>query len=263
MFSIDHDYHIHTNLSACSHDPLMTPQNLLPIVQEEGLREVVITNHFWDSRMPGADEWYGPQDLAHVRKAFPLPQRPGIKMRFGCETEYCGGEKIGISPESYDAFDFIIVPFNHLHNHFSRPADCVTPLQVAELYMKHFQELLTLPLPWRKVGVAHLTCPLTYPGEKLYQVFEALDGNRLRKCFRMISAKGAGVELNAACFRPGWEKHEGVFLNIYRLAREEGCKFYLGSDAHSLTDLKRLKEYLPSVIHKLELSDGDRYAIAP
>lgn len=261
MFSIDHDYHIHTSLSTCCHDAAMTPSNILPIVKQQGCREIVITNHFWDKNMPGADDWYGPQDLAHIQKLLPLPDCKDLAVYFGCETEFCGGEKIGISPDSYDAFDFIIVPFNHLHNNFSRPVDCVTPGQVAQLFMDHFEQLLAINLPWKKMGIAHLTCPLTYPGENLYQIFEQLDSSRLRQCFRQLKAWGAGIELNAACFNPGWEQHENTFLEIYRLAKAEGCKFYCGSDAHSLESLPRLNKNLLPVVEKLGLTALDQYII--
>lgn len=261
MFKLDHDYHIHTNLSTCSKDPQMTANNIVQSSIEQGYNEIVITNHFWDEKIPGADEWYAPQNLYHLKKVLPLPEAQGMRVHFGCETEFCGGTKIGISPESYDAFEFIIVPFNHLHNNFSRPVDCVTTAQVAQLYVEHFEQLLVLSLPWTKVGIAHLTVPLTYPGEKLYEVIEQLDPIRMRECFRKICEMGAGVELNAACFKQGWHAHKEVFLSVYSMAKEEGCKFYCGSDAHNITDMPRLKENLKEVIDILRLSDSDRFRI--
>lgn len=259
MFALDHDYHIHTTLSTCCHDPNMTPERLIPVCREEGRKEIVLTNHFWDALMPGADAWYGPQNLAHVRKILPLPEETDILVHFGCETEFCGGKKIGISPESYDAFEFIIVPFDHLHNHFSRPVDCTTPEQVAALYMDHFEDLLQLDLPWRKIGIAHLTCSLTYPGPRLHEVFEHMDAARLSRCFDFLAAKGAGVELNADCFKPGWETYRDTFLSVYRLAERSGCKFYCGSDAHALATLRTLRPNLAPVVEALGLTEAHRF----
>lgn len=261
MFDLNHDYHIHTTLSTCCGDPEMTPAHAVSRCAAAGFAELVITNHFWDAKMPGADDWYAPQDLMHVQKALPLPQAEGVKVRFGCETEFCGGSKIGISPESYGAFDFIIVPFTHLHNNFSRPVDCVSTAQVAALYMDHFEDLIRIDLPWRKVGIAHLTCQLTYPGPKLHEVFAQLDDRRLRPVFRFLADKGAGIELNAGCFRPGWEEHRDTFLHIYRLAGECGCKFYCGSDAHALDALTRIHQWLPPVAETLGLTEKEQFRI--
>ena len=261
MFDLDHDYHIHTTLSTCCHDPLMTLEKILPICRETGYKEIVITNHFWDAQMPGADDWYGPQNLEHVRSLLPLPSDGQVRLRFGCETEFCGGTKIGISKDSYDCFEWIIVPFNHLHNHFSRPVDCTTTGQVANLYMDHFEDLMAMSLPWKKVGIAHLTCPLTYPGPKLHEVFEQLDAARMRRCFRFLAQQGAGIELNAACFMHGWEEWQETFLAVYRWAKEEGCRFYCGSDAHQLDSLGAIKANLPQVIALLGLTEEQRYHI--
>lgn len=261
MFTLDHDYHIHTSLSTCCHEDQMTPENIIPVCKSENHTEIVLTNHFWDAKMPGADDWYGPQDLNWVKQLLPLPTENGMKIRFGCETEFCGGKKIGISPESYSEFSFIIVPFTHLHNHFSRPVDCTTPEQVANLFMDHFEDLLSIDLPWKKVGIPHLTCPLVYPGPRLHEVFEHMNNGRLEKCFDFLAKAGAGIELNAACFNPGWEQYRDTFLNIYRLAKHAGCKFYTGSDAHALETLKNINQNLPAVIEALGLQNSDRYYI--
>lgn len=239
----------------------MTADAILKVLEEEGIREAYITNHLWDADMPGADDWYGPQDIAHVSRVLPLPQSDEVKMGFGCETEFCGGQKIGLSPAHYDVFDFIIVPFNHLHNNFSRPKDVVTPAQVAALFADHFEDLLTHPLPWKKTGIAHLTCGLTYPHENLYEVFDLLDEKRMRKIFDVLAKRGAGIELNAGCFNPGWEEHESSFLRLYRMAKEAGCTFYCGSDAHSLEGLPKLKKQLQPVVGLLGLRGEDRFRI--
>lgn len=262
MLLTDHDYHIHTALSTCCGDERMTMENIIPALQAAGIREACITDHMWDRRMPGADDWYGPQDVDHVRRNLPFPPSGDLKLYFGCETEFCGGTKIGISPESYDVFDFIIVPFNHLHNNFSRPVDCVTPEQVARLFVDHFEDLTRIPLPWHKVGIAHLTCALTYPGENLHRVFELLDYDRLAGIFQKLQAYGAGIELNGGSFKDDWQAHEETFLRIYRVAKAQGCKFYCGSDAHAVGALERVPTLLPIVIEKLGLTQADQFRFA-
>lgn len=261
MFKLDHDYHLHTTLSTCCNEDIMDIEHIVPVCREEGKKEILIANHFWDRLMPGADDWYGPQDLDHVRKILPLPEEPDMRVRFGCETEFCGGKKIGISPESYDCFDFIVVPFTHLHNNFSRPVDCTTPVQVANLYMDHFEDLLQIDLPWEKVGIPHLTCGLVYPGPHLKEVFEALDYPRLCRCFDFLAEKGAGIELNAGCFGEYWKNNQAVMTEIYHVAKNSGCKFYCASDAHSLKSLRNINNNIPAIAEVLGLTDKDRYYI--
>lgn len=261
MFTLDHDYHLHSTLSTCCEDPRMIPENIIPICREEKKKEILIANHFWDRLMPGADDWYGPQDLQHVKKILPLPEESDMRVRFGCETEFCGGKKIGIAPETYDEFEFIVVPFTHLHNHFSRPRDCTTPVQVANLFMDHFEDLLQIDLPWKKVGIPHLTCFLVYPNDRLKEVFEAMDYPRLSKCFDFLAEKGAGIELNAGCFGQYWKDHLDVMTEIYRVAKKSGCKFYCASDAHSLEGLRSINANIPAIAEELGLTDADRYTI--
>lgn len=62
------------------------------------------------------------------------------------------------------------------------------------------------------------------------EVFERMDPERLKPVFRKFAQLGAGIELNADCFLPGWREQEDAHLKLYRIARDEGCKFYCGSD---------------------------------
>jgi histidinol phosphatase-like PHP family hydrolase len=45
-------------------------------------------------------------------------------------------------------------------------------------------------------------------------------------------------------------------MRIFRIAKETGCKFHFGSDAHSLEDIDRLQKLRP-FIDELELTDDD------
>ena len=85
-FQIDHDLHIHTQLSTCSQNPEQTADRILAYAKEYGLKEICVTDHYWDSAVPGASKWYVPQNFDNISKVLPLPQADGIKFRFGCET---------------------------------------------------------------------------------------------------------------------------------------------------------------------------------
>ena len=59
--------------------------------------------------IPGANEFYGGQGLAHVSQSLPLPESDKVRFLFGCETEYCGEGKLGIAPEHYDQFSLSLI----------------------------------------------------------------------------------------------------------------------------------------------------------
>ena len=74
-----HDLHIHTNLSACSTDPMQTVESIVDYAAKHGIATVGITNHVWDREIPGASEWYAPQDFDHI-------SRPGTAKACACAS---------------------------------------------------------------------------------------------------------------------------------------------------------------------------------
>jgi len=265
--TITHDLHVHTSLSSCSKDPEMTPENIFSNAAANGYDTICITDHVWDSNIPGASKWYSKQDINHISKSIEQIQsvvmrsNQNIRFCFGCETEYCGGNKLGLSEQSFDLFDFVIIPVNHFHMiDFVRPSNINTPPLVAELFLSRLEELQQLNLPWRKIGIAHFTTSLTFREGKVDDVLKFMPAHRLMRVFEFFANHGAGIELNAGCFREGWENNSEILLKPYMLAKHAGCKFYFGSDTHKFKDLSRIY-WLESVISLLELSKDDIYMI--
>jgi len=114
---IDHDVHVHTQLSACCNDPEATPGAMLARAKDSGLRLIGFADHLWDERCPGASSWYAPQNVAHVEsiRAALGNAPPGIQILVGCESEYRGNGVVGISAESATRFDFVLLPMSHFH----------------------------------------------------------------------------------------------------------------------------------------------------
>ena len=105
-FKFDHDYHIHSKISSCSNDPEQTAERILQYACDNNLREICITDHYWDSAVDGASNWYKPQDFEHISAAKPLPKADGVKFLFGCETDMDKFFTVGIPKERFDDFDF-------------------------------------------------------------------------------------------------------------------------------------------------------------
>lgn len=262
-FPIDHDLHCHTCLSSCSNDPEMTPVAIIKYAKEHNYTCQCITDHLWDRAAPGPSGWYAPQDIEHVSKNLPLPDGGDMRVVFGCETEYCGGKKIGLTKENYDKFDFIVIPPNHFHMvNFVRPDTYNTEELVADLFVTRLEELLELDLPWHKVGIAHMICGLIFHEGSPARVYNLIDEKRFRAAMRKFAERGTGIEINVSSFAPGWrENEEDARLRILRFAKDEGCKFYLATDAHHPGELVQMQERAPEIVELLGLTADDLYTI--
>ena len=68
-FQIDHDYHIHSLLSARSRDPEQTTERILQYARDNGMRRVCITDHYWDAAVLGSSKCYEPQNFEHISRS--------------------------------------------------------------------------------------------------------------------------------------------------------------------------------------------------
>ena len=171
--------------------------------------------------------------------------------------------RIGISPKRFDAFDFAIIPTTHFHmTGFTVPADCVSPQQKARLWLDKLNALLDMDLPFRKIGLAHLTCGLIDADrEKYLGILARLDTDDLVRVFRKAARVGVGVELNADDMKFADTERDTV-LRPYRIAQSVGCKFYCGSDAHHPCALDAAPARFARAVAALDLTEAEKFTIA-
>jgi sugar phosphate isomerase/epimerase len=193
-FIVDHDLHIHSNLSTCSRCPEQTPERIAQYAVEEGLKTICLTNHFWDETIPGASNWYMPQDYPHIASAKPLPQPEGIRFLFGCETELDQNLTLGISRERMALMDFIIIPTTHFHMNFA-----LTEAQRQDrvgAWLCRLGAVLDMDLPFHKVGLAHLTCTLINRDREEYlKILAALPEKEMTALFQKAAKLGVGLAI--------------------------------------------------------------------
>ena len=136
------------------------------------------------------------------------------------------------------------------------------PECLARLWVEKLDALLDMDLPFKKIGIAHLVCYLIGGGDDvLYQnTLAALEDKELRRIFGRICAAGAGVEINKGDFSFD-HGAESDILRIFRIAKEEGCKFYLGSDSHHPKGFEKSKDIFERAIKLLELHESDKFII--
>ena len=262
-YTVDHDLHIHSHISLCSQDPEQTNENILRHAKEKGLKTICITDHFWDEAVEGASEWYAEQDYRHIASAKPLPRDEDVRFLFGCETELNASLTLGLSEEKYDLFDFIVIPTTHFHmkGYTLSEEEMSSPENKAKAWLTRLEAVLNMPLPFHKVGIAHLTCGLMAPTREEYlELLNLIPDGEMRKLFTRAATLGVGIELNSSDMNFA-DSETDVVLRIYRVAKECGCKFYLGSDAYHPKSLHNSTAILEKAVDLLALTEDDKFIL--
>ena len=257
-FVADHDFHIHSTVSPCCHDEKQTPQAILEYAVKNGFRKICLTNHLWDEAVKSDAEWHHMQRLECLKSALPLPQAEGVSFLFGAEADMDYNFVLGAGDKALEMLDFIAVPTTHMHlagNTVKKRLE--TPEQAAEIWLVRLRELLKKDLPWHKIGIAHLTCGHIFK-DRTPEVIRLLSDEDLFTVFSDCAGKSAGIELNMKTLSMS-EEQKSILLRPYYIAKDCGCKFYLGSDAHKREALDTAKENFENIITLLDLKEKDKF----
>ena len=262
-YKIDHDLHIHSSLSLCSRDPEHNTASILKYAEDFGLETICLTDHFWDERVEGAWSWYRSQDYAHVCQALPLPRSEKVNFLFGVETELDKDLNLAITRERYDSFDFVVIPTTHLHMESNiKEEDASSPEGRARAWLTRFDGVLNMDIPFYKTGIAHLTCTLIAEAHEDYlKVLELLPKESLERLFSRAASLGVGIELNRASLDCEDDAERELRLRPFRIAKAQGCKFYLGTDAHHPEHFIGAREVYERVIDDLSLTEEHKFHI--
>ena len=69
-----------------------------------------------------------------------------------------------------------------------------------------------------------------------------------------------GIELNTKTIFTS-EEEKSILLRPYYIAKDCGCKFYLGSDSHKAEALKGAKENFERIITLLDLKEENKFKV--
>jgi histidinol phosphatase-like PHP family hydrolase len=200
-----------------------------------------------------------------VHQSLPLPQAEGVEFLFGVETEMTKDNVVAISPERYDDFAFVIIPVSHFHmqGFALSMEDAATPEGRANRFMDKMEALLDMPLPFHKIGLAHLANDTIGNRElDMYcQVLGLLMNDRMERLFKKAAQLGVGIELNTSCFLFKSQEEEDAVIDFYALAKKCGCKFYFGTDAHRPEDFEGRKAVAERAVELLGLTEDDKFVI--
>ncbi len=262
-FKLDHDLHIHSNISSCSYGEEQTPERILRYAEENGFQKICLTDHYWDETIDGAIPWYQEQNFEHINAAKPLPRSNKVQFLFGCETELTHDLVLGISKERFSDFDFVIIPTTHMHmDDFTiTEKDTVSFKTRADAWVRRLDAVLSMDLPFYKIGIPHLTTGLIAPIREQYlEVVKEISENDMYRLFKQAAKVGVGIEINSTVMNFA-DADASLALLPYQIAKESGCKFYCGSDAHEEEHFSYAKARLERGVDLLGLSEDDKFII--
>ncbi len=235
---IDHDLHVHTFLSYCSRDDSANVAQYVENAKKNGIRRIGFADHMWDDALPSPiPEFYVGQNFDHLARTHgeiaAFAGETDVEMLFGCETDYDYARRdIALTEETAQKFDFILVP--NSHTHIVMPKEFYEPKEKHARFMfDAFMDVMNSPLAKYVSAMVHpfdaVGCP--YDRRLLYPL---ISDAQYREAFCAAREKGIAIEVNTSCFDKYTicEIMDHPAMEMFEIARDCGCFFTFGSDAH-------------------------------
>lgn len=258
---LTYDIHIHTNLSDCAERDA-TLENYITAAKRDGLKILGFSDHLWDDSVTEPTNWYRPQNVAHViqlKELLPSSREiDGIKLLFGCETEFINDGTLCLSEEHMKLFDYILVPHSHTHMSAVMPREYMADHQKhAGFLMDSFLRLIRHPLATRITAVAHPFAPGT-KHENFNAIQSLIPDSYLYEAFSEAKEKGIAMEINGSCltYLSDSEIPFCEYVRIYSIAKKCGCLFTYGSDSHDYRFERKL-EVIERFFEQCRITDDD------
>ena len=259
---IDRDLHIHTYLSACCADKTnQTPARILQLATDMGLTTLGFSDHIWANPAIVPSKWYQPQDETQISRLRSdlAGLTPKIKTLVGCEADMIAPGQFGITRKFAAQLDYVLLSCSHFHmqGFVEQPAGA-TPRAVGEHLLKFFLSGVQAGLA---TAIAHPFLPCGFM-ERYDEILAALTDAELRDAFGVARERGVGIEITTG-FLPQVSDRPFSLETPTRLlwlAKQAGCKFTFGSDAHDPARQKKLP-LLECFVRALDLGPQDMVAL--
>ena len=235
---ITQNLHMHTSLSSCAVRDASVAGYVEDAVNDGQLKLLGFTDHLWDGDVPGATRWYSPQNVEHVlqlKKEIPESREMnGIKLLFGCETEFINGGILCLTEEHAELFDYLLVPHSHCHMNVVMPREYAEDHKLyAKFLMDSFMRLVTHPMKEKITIAAHPFVAGT--SHAMYNTIQSnIPNSYFYEAFAAAKEADIAIEMNGSClvYLPEEEIPNCEYVRIFSIAKECGCRFTYGSDAH-------------------------------
>ena len=232
------DMHVHTALSPCGWSE-MSIEAIIRAAEAQGIKHLAITDHIH----PGTDRAI----VAQVKEELSRAEK-SIDVYVGCEADITAVGAHEVDQKLLELTDFVMVSASHFHETFISQPRSASKSDVA----RHFLEMFSYAASLDFVDViAHplYVMPDTYDQRAPAE----LDTEDLMPAIRMLKKNNIAVEISRRALAPA---QTPFLLSFYRLCKQEGVKFSIGSDAHRLADVGRTKLVEP-LVTELDLKDDN------
>ena len=254
----DHDLHVHTYLSACCHEKeRQTPSAILSLAEDMGVNTIGFTDHVWvNPELPPSD-WYRPQDESQISKLRADLAAVSTRIRFlvGCEADMIAPGEYGITPQFAEELDFVLLACSHFHMRgFVAQPEGKTPRHLAEHMLKFFRSGVSSGLA---TSIAHPFFPCGHL-DTYDEAIGSISDQELMDVFGVAAEHGVALEITTS-FLPSQPDRAFSLetpVRFLSIAKQAGCRFTLGTDAHSPESQKRLPE-LVALTKPIGLTEED------
>ncbi len=260
------DLHVHTNLSLCA-PRTTTLESYLPYCMENGICQLGVSNHIYKPELLSVrkiDD--SPVELAlRIRKDIDeLSGKYPIDLLLGCEVETFFGQQPTLSKADSRFFDYVLLAPSHIFNlmHEYAHFDLSTPLKVHDLILEQFRRacLIEFDAP---IGICHPLYPISCPWEQ--EIVDSFTRDELEECFRLAAERDISIEIHACLMRKGTKLDaDGLspsYLRMLSIAKECGCKFHFGSDAHEPAVFDGANSGLELAARRLGITRDDLWSV--
>lgn len=260
----DSDLHVHTNISPCG-VRTSTPDKYFPTCKETGIKTIGFSNHFWDSDIPGAPDWYQPLGvdcLMQIREQ--ITDTLGVQTLIGAECEFFG--KLALTYEHSKMFDYMLITTSHFHEEVTI---CDIPLNdytdairlLCQRFLLGVAAGAKLPIP---VSMAHIFHPLGDLGQYQDEIIAGISDREFLEMFGFAAESRVAIEVHLPTvkhYKPEWGDYSEQAARMYRLAKKAGCKFTLGSDEHNWESFIHKSRHIRLIAEKIGITEDDMMEI--
>lgn len=264
---LQHDIHMHTNLSLCAPRET-TMATYLSLCEEEKISLLGFSDHlYYDHHLErrGITGETGLERVLKIREEMErMKDKTPVRMLLGCEVENFFGQPESLLPGEAGVFDYVLIAASHIMNHTKEyeKFDLTTPDKLRKMVMEQFVRACELEYPV-PAGICHPLYPIVSPWEQ--EVVDGMTNAQLEECFKLAASKGKSIEIHACLYRNGTRlDKEGLspsYLRLLCIAKECGCKFHFGSDAHNAEQFRGKHKLLLRAAERAGITSEDMWSV--
>ncbi len=241
---LDLNMHVHTWRSACA-KPEMTLEAIEHAAASAGIRYLGLSDHI---------DRLADNDRPKLNRLDVGGREWEVDFLIGCEATVLSPTALAITTEVAAGLDYVMVSANHYHLASVENPDERKP----DAYASHYLTMLDGVLAWGLADIVAHPFLHTKIG-RIMNPLEVIDAYPWDGIERLLARAGeAGVSFE---IKPGFGAIAPEFFSeLVRLARRNGVRFSLGTDAHRISEIAYPTGFIDEL---LRLGIGRRDIVDP